>query len=44
MVDLNIRITPILISTTMIALVLLTGYGLSRADNADISMAVFFVG
>jgi hypothetical protein len=44
MVHLNIRITPTLISTAMISLVLLAGYGLSKADNADVSMAVFFVG
>ncbi|MHC4487303.1 MAG: hypothetical protein ACYS4T_19235 [Planctomycetota bacterium] len=44
MVHFNIRITKTLINAAMIALVVLSGYGLSRADNADVSMAVFFVG
>jgi hypothetical protein len=44
MAHLNIRITQTLIPTAMIALILLTGSGLSHADNADVSMAVFFVG
>lgn len=44
MVHLNIRIRQTLISAAMIALAVLTGYGLSQADNADVSMAVFFVG
>jgi hypothetical protein len=44
MVHLKIRITQTLISTAMIALVLLTGSVLSHADNADLSMTVFFVG
>jgi hypothetical protein len=44
MVHLNIRITKTLLTAAMISLVLLAGYGLSRADNADVSMAVFFVG
>ena len=44
MVHLNVRITQTLISAAMIALVLLAGHGLSQADSADGSMAVFFVG
>jgi len=38
------HITQTLISATMIALALITGYGLSQADNPAESTAVFFVG
>jgi hypothetical protein len=44
MVHLNIRIRQTLITTAMIALVLLAGHELSQADKSDLSMAVFFVG
>jgi len=41
---LNVRAKQALISATMIALALITGYGLSQADNPSESTAVFFVG
>jgi DMSO/TMAO reductase YedYZ molybdopterin-dependent catalytic subunit len=41
---LNVRAKQALISATMIALALITGYGLSHADNPAESTAVFFVG
>ena len=44
MVHLNIRITQTLITASIIALALFAGHGLSRADSADVSRAVFFVG
>jgi hypothetical protein len=44
MVHLNIRITKTLLTAAMIALGLLAGHGLSQADSADVSRAVFFVG
>jgi cytochrome b561 len=40
----NDRYMHIFISAAMIALVIFTGYGLSQAENADGSKAVFFVG
>ena len=44
MVFLNVRIRQTLISAIIVALALLTGYGLSHADNPAESTAVFFVG
>ena len=40
----NVRITKILIPVAMVALIFLSVHGLSRADDADVSKAVFFVG
>ncbi len=43
MIHKNLRIIRVLAASTMLGLIMFTGYGVIHADRDDLSTAVFFV-